>query len=147
MAKTLLNGVNELLKKVNIIDEDAGIFATLSDSANQTFIDLAIQSINESVDDLYSVSRQPKPEQLAENTITLVTDDQDYVLQTDLIRIRREFGLIDQTNNHFITILCEDGYRHIIIGDIEQDDTGLPHWASIRPTDGELFLDRKPSAS
>lgn len=147
MAKTLLNGVNELLKKVNIIDEDAGIFATLSDSANQTFIDLAIQSINESVDDLYSVSRQPKPEQLAENTITLVTDDQDYVLQTDLIRIRREFGLIDETNNHFITILGEDGYRQIIIGDIEQDDTGLPHWAAIRPTDGELFLDRKPTAA
>ena len=106
MAKTLLNGVNELLKKVNIIDEDAGIFATLSDSANQTFIDLGIQSINETIDDLYSVSRQPKPEQLAENTITLVTYDQDYVLQTDLLRIRRDFGLIDQHNNHFITLLC-----------------------------------------
>ncbi|MCH8136503.1 MAG: hypothetical protein IIB77_11035 [Proteobacteria bacterium] len=147
MAKTLLNGVNELLKKVNIIDEDAGIFTTLSDSANQTFIDLAVQSINETVDELYSVSRRPKPKQLAESTITLVADDQDYALETDLIRIHRDFGLIDETNTRFITILDEDGYRQLIIADMGQDDTGLPHLAAIRPTDGELFLDRKPTSA
>ncbi len=147
MAKTLLNGVNELLKNVDIIDEDAGLFTTLSDSARQTFIDLAVQVINETLDELYSIAKISKPNQLAESTITLVTDDQDYVLQTDLIKLRREYGLIDETNNHFITILGEGGYHDIIVGDLEQDDTGLPHWAAIRPTDSQLFLDRKPTAN
>ena len=147
MAKTLLNGVNEVLKKVDILDEDSGLLETLSDSARQTFIDLAVQVINEVLDELYTVTKRSKPKQLKESTITLVTDQQAYPLHTALVRLRREFGLIDESNNHTITILDEDGYHQIIIGDLEQDDTGLPNWAAIRPTDAQLFLDRKPTAA
>jgi len=147
MAKTLLNGVNEVLKKVDILDEDSGLLESLSDSARQTFIDLAVQVINEVLDELYTVTKRSKPKQLKESTITLVADQQAYPLHTALVRLRREFDLIDESNNHTITILDEDGYHQIIIGDLEQDDTGLPNWAAIRPTDAQLFLDRKPTAN
>ena len=46
-----------------------------------------------------------------------------------------------------ITILDDEGYKQIILGDLEQDDTGLPHWVAIRPTDGQLFFDREPTAA
>ena len=31
--------------------------------------------------------------------------------------------------------------------DLEQDDTGLPHFGAIRPTDGSLYLDVAPTAT
>ena len=148
MAKSLLNGVNEVLKKVDILEGDTGLLTSLTDSARQTFIDTAVQSLNEVVDELYSVMEKPKPNQLAEATITLVTNDQDYALATDLITLLTDFDLIDTTNNHVIAILDdEDAYRQLILTDLNQDDTGLPSVAAIRPTDGELYMDRKPTAS
>ncbi len=71
MSKTLLDGVNEVLKKVDIIDEDAGLLLTLSDSARQTFIDLAIQVINEVLDELYSITKTSKPKQLKESMLVI----------------------------------------------------------------------------
>ena len=150
--KTLLNGVNEVLKKVDILEGDTGLLTTLTDSPRQIFIDTAVQSLNEVVDELYSVLDKPKPDQLAEATITLVTDDQDYALATDLVALLPNFGLIDTTNNHVIAILDDndfDGgaYRQLILTDLDQDDTGLPSRAAIRPTDSELYMDRKPTAA
>lgn len=145
MAKTLIDGVNEVLKKVDVLDSDSGVLADLTDSGKQTFIDTAVQVLNEVVDELYSLAEQPKPNQLAEDTITLVLDDQDYALADDLVRLRREFGFIDESNNQVITIL--DSYRELIHGDLEQDDTGLPTFGAIRPTDGQLWVDRKPTAN
>lgn len=145
MAKTLLNGVNEVLKKADVLDSDSGTLADLTDSGKQTFIDTAVQVLNEVVDELYSLAEKPKPNQLAESTITLVTGDQDYALASDLVVLRTEFGLIDETNNQVITVL--DDYRALIHGDLDQNDTGLPTFAAIRPTDGELWLDRAPTAN
>ncbi|KKL14210.1 hypothetical protein LCGC14_2518020, partial [marine sediment metagenome] len=77
MPKSLLNGVNEVLKAVDIIEGDTGLLTSLTDSARQVFIDSAKQKLNEVIDQLYSILGDPKPQQLAEDTITLVTDDQD----------------------------------------------------------------------
>lgn len=144
--KTLLDGINEVLKKAQLLDSDVGLLTTLTDSARQTFIDSAVQALNEVVDELYAALEVSKPMQLAENTITLATNDQDYALQTDLVTLRPEFHLIDETNNHTIYILGDGGYLKIIHGDLQQDDTGLPSCAALRPTDGQLFMDRKPTA-
>ena len=146
--KSLLNGVNEVLKKVGIIEGDTGLLTSLTDSARQPFIDTAKQSLNEVVDQLYSEFGEPKPQQLAENTITLVTADQDYALQGDLVTLLPEFALVDETNNHVIAILDDDdAYRNLIVGDLDQDDTGLPSAAAIRPTDGQLWMDRAPTSA
>lgn len=143
---TLLQGVNDVLKKVDVLD-DGGELTTLTDTARQSYIDMAIQSLNESIDQLYSLSETPKPMVMGEATITLATGDRDYALDSSLVILRDDYHLIDETNNHIISILGDDGYRQIVHGDIEQDDTGLPSAAAIRPTDGELFMDRTPTSA
>lgn len=147
-TKTLLNGVNDLLKKTESIDSD-GALASLTDSSRQVWIDNAIQSLNETVDRLYLLPSSPQlPNQLAEATITLVTADQDYALNAAVVRLLPEFGFVDETNNHIIAIdASHDAYRKLILSDLDQDDTGLPSVAAIRPTDGEIWFDRAPTAN
>lgn len=145
--KTLLNGVNEVLKKTDLLDSDVGALTSLTDSARQTFIDSAIQAINESMDILYSTADISKPKQLKESTITLVTDIKEYGLHSCLILLRREYHLIDETNNHIITIMDENGYWQTVFGDLDQDDTGLPSYCAISPITARLVMDRTPTAA
>jgi hypothetical protein len=142
MAKTLLNGVNEILKRSAIIAGDAGELASLTDSARQVSIDHAVQVINECIDELFSSSNIPLPNEQAESTITL-TATRAYTLASDLSQMR--WPLIDKTNNQYI-YEYSGGYNGLLMIDPEQDDTGMPVFASIRPTDGKLHLDREPSA-
>ena len=144
--KTLLNGVNEVLKKAKVLDADAGLLTSLTESAKQMYIDSAVQALNEALDELYSVTAISKPNQLKEGTITLVTSTKAYALATDMIMLRPEYHLIDETNNHQIEILDENGYWQIIEGDFQQNDTGLPAMAAIRPTDGKLVFERTPTS-
>ena len=141
--KTLLNATNEILKRVGIIAGDAGLLTSLTDSARQKSIDTAIQVTNEGIADLYVASNSALPNKQAESTITLVTGTRNYTLATTLVMLR--WPLIDRTNNQYITEY-PGGYNAMLIGDMEQDDTGLPHWAAIRPTDGALFMDRAPTS-
>jgi hypothetical protein len=147
LAKTLVDGLNDVLKKVDVLDNDTEL-TSLSDPARQTQIDTALQAINETVDRLFALPRMPtRPNQVSERVIVLNTDDQDYELHETLVRLLPEFGLIDETNNHVITILPgPDAYRQLVIGDLEQNDTGLPSLCAIRPTDGQLWMDRAPTA-
>ena len=52
MAKTLLDGVNEVLKRVSLIQGDNAILTDLTDSSRQVYIDVAVQVWNESVDEI-----------------------------------------------------------------------------------------------
>jgi len=76
-TKTLLSGVNEVLKKVHMIQGDSGLLTTLTDSGRQTYIDLAIQSWNEIIDDIYAVSDMPYPQELAESSINIPTSTEN----------------------------------------------------------------------
>lgn len=143
MAKTLLNAVNEILKRTGVISGDSGALTTLTDSARQRPIDVAVQVINEAMDELYKLPGLSAPQGQGESTITLATGDKDYSLASDLVRLR--FPLIDKTNNQYITEF-PGGYNRILVFDPEQDDTGQPHWGAISPVDGELYLDRAPTA-
>lgn len=142
MAKTLLDGVNEALKRVKIVRGDTGALTSLTDPAVQTHIDLMIQMWNESLDDLYGDTIKPK--ELAESTLTLATGDRDYALQTDLVELK--FPLIDETNGNYI-FEWEAGYMNLVtVQNIPDSWEGLPYYAVIRPTDGELYMDRIPTA-
>lgn len=143
MAKTLLNSVNEILKRTGIIAGDAGALTTLTDSARQVAIDQCVQVVNEGIDDVYSVSATPLPNEQAQSTITLTTNTRNYALAADLVQLR--YPLIDKTNTQFLYDY-PGGYNAMLLGDPEQDDTGLPHYAAIRPTDGQLYLDRAPTS-
>ena len=143
MAKTLLNGTNEILKRVGLIAGDAGLLTTLTDSGRQVAIDVSVQVINEGIEELYTTSELPMPNEQSSNTITLVTATRNYTLQTNLVTLR--WPLIDRTNSQFIHEF-PGGYNAMLLRDPEQDDTGLPHYGAIRPTDGALYLDVAPTS-
>jgi len=144
MAKTLLNGVNEILKRVSLIAGDAGTLTSLTDSARQVAIDVAVQVINEAIGELYSASSVALPLEQAESTVTLVAGTRAYTLASDLVQLR--YPLIDKTNNQYL-FDYPGGYNAMLIADPEQDDTGLPHYGAIRPTDGKIHLDRAPTSA
>lgn len=144
MAKTLLNAVNEVFKRMSLIAGDAAALTSLTDSARQHWIDLAVQVVNEANEELYSSSNTPLPNGQAESSITLVTGTRAYTLQTGLVRLR--FPMIDKTNAQYI-VEYPGGYNAMLLADMEQDDTGLPHYAAVRPTDGYLHLDRAPTSA
>jgi len=143
VAKSLLNATNEILKRTGIIAGDAGLLTTLTDSARQRAIDIAVQVVNEGIDALYSAAAVAAPNEQAESTITLVAGTRAYTLATDLVQIR--WPMVDKTNTQFLKEY-PGGYNKMLLADPEQDDTGLPYGAAIRPTDGKLFLDRAPTS-
>lgn len=143
MAKTLLDAINQIFKRTAIIAGDAGALTSLTDTARQPSIDQAVQVINEAIDEIYSVSNVALPNQQKESTLTLATSTRAYTLATDLVKLRWPF--IDKTNNQRLHEY-PGGYNDILLGDPEQDDTGLPMYAAIRPTDGKLYLDRAPTS-
>lgn len=142
MAKTLLNAVNEVLKRVGMIAGDATPLTSLTSESKQSAVDAAVQVINEGIDALYAASGAAKPNGQAEGTITLATGDRDYALASDLVRLR--WPMIDKTNNQY---LVEADYNGLLLADPEQDDTGLPHWGAISPVNGQLYLDRAPTSA
>jgi hypothetical protein len=143
MAKTLLQSINEILKRTSDIAGDAGALSSLTDSPRQVIIDLAVQVVNEGIDELYSTSSIAMPNEQAQSTITLVTATRAYALASDLVQLRWPF--IDKTNNQYLTEY-PGGYAAMLVADPEQDDDGLPHYGAIRPTDGFLHLDRAPNS-
>lgn len=143
MAKTLLNCVNEILKRTSNIAGDAGALSSLTDSPRQVLIDLSVQVVNEGIDDLYAATDIAQPSEQAESTLTLVTSTRAYTLASDLIQIR--YPMIDRTNNQYIGEY-PGGYNAMLLQDPEQDDTGLPMFGAFRATDGKFFLDRAPTS-
>lgn len=144
MSKTLLNAVNEIFKRVNVIAGDATALTTLTDSARQHPIDVAIQVINEGIDELYSYTQEGLPQQQAESTITLAIGTREYSLATDLIRLH--FPLIDRTNGQYI-VQFPGGYDDMLEWDLQQNQTGQPMYAAISPINGKLRVEVAPSSS
>jgi len=145
MAKTLLDGVNEVLRRLNKISGDAGALTSLTDSPRQVWIDTAVQAWNEAIEELYSVSGAGLPNEVAEATITLATGDRDYALASDLLALR--WPLQDRTNGQYIRAY-PGGYAALIADQpIADNVTGLAQAAAIRPTDGQLYLDAIPNAA
>lgn len=142
MSHTLLDGVNEVLKRVAMIHGDAGELTSLTSQSRQRSIDIAVQAINEGNDELYSTAGVAQPSGQAESTITLVNATRSYSLASDLVRLRWPF--IDKTNNQYL-YQYPGGYNQAIFDDPEQDDTGLPNFAAINPTSGNLHVDRAPT--
>lgn len=144
MAKTLLNAVNETLKRVRIISGDSSALSTLVDPARQNYVDTAVQAINEALEELYSTSGLPMPEELSSDTIILATNVRSYGLPTNMVQMH--WPLIDRTNTQYI-YEYPGTYLDLLKIDPEQDDLGQPMFAAINPEDGELYLDRAPTST
>lgn len=144
MAKTLLDGVNEILRKKNMVAGDASLLTSLTDSSRQPWIDLARQVINEGIDEIYSIAERPLPNQMVEATFTLVNGTKAYSLPSNLVRLH--WPLIDRTNRRFIQQYA-DGYEGMLLVDLGQTFTGLPLYAAIRASDNMLVMDRTPTSA
>lgn len=145
MAKTLLNCVNEVFKRLSFIDSNEGVLTSLTDSARQNWIDTTVQVWNETIDALYIEADLPKPNSIAENTITLVTDTRSYSLQSDLNELL--WPLLDETNGQYIQEY-ESGYMQLIESQpYPANYTGLPTAGVISPVDGTIYLDRIPTSN
>lgn len=144
MAKTLLEGVNDVLKRVRLVQGDSGALDSLTDSARQTYIDQVVQIWNEVVEEVYSVTDEPMPNELAEATITLADGDRDYALASyNTIH----WPLLDETSGQYIYEYPGDYLDLVNSQSVPSDFTGLPQYGVIRPTDGQLYLDRIPSST
>lgn len=141
---TLLDGVNRVLTRTGILKKTSQL-TSLTDSSIQNYIDTAIDNWNEVIDRLYEINNRPHPKEIRSATITLKTGVREYSLHSKLTAFRIEYHLIDETNNHVITFK-PDAHRALVFADIEQDDTGLPHLATINPENGRLLFDRAPTS-
>ena len=144
-TKTLLNGVNSVLRRVNILTGDTGELDSLTSSPRQVFIDTAVQVWNEAVIELYSASSKALPTSVAESSITLVAGDRDYALASNLVRLY--FPLNDETNGRSISEYPGGFMQMRSDQDVPNNYTGIPYFAAIRPTDGLLYLSEIPQAS
>ena len=145
MAKTLLDGVNEVLKRTDTLDFNDRLTSLTGDEAKQSWIDIAVQQWNEAVDQIYSETRVPRPRILSEDVITLQEDLREYFLADDLVRLH--WPMLDETNGRHISE-HPGGYLGMVNSQITPASyTGLPLTAAIRPTDGALYIDRSPTAN
>lgn len=142
--KTLLNGVNEVLKKAKLIQGDSGSLTTLTDSPRQIWVDSAVQAWNEAIEELYTTIEEPLPEVLAEATITLANGDRDYALN---VYNTLYWPFLDETNGQYIYEFNGSYLDMVNSQTVPADYTGLPLYGVIRPTDGQVYLDRIPSAT
>ena len=143
MSKTLLNGVNEVLKKAKLIQGDSGALTSLTDSARQVWVDTIIQAWNEILIELYHASGRMLPKFVTSESITLVTDDRDYAVTGDTWF----WPLLDETNGRYISEY-RGGFEQMIRDQpVPANFTGLPLFGVVEPESGELYLDRIPTSS
>lgn len=144
MTKTLLQGINDLLDRVGILDAN-GELGSLTNQGKQLFIDLGVQIWNETVDEICSMVGDIRIGESGSSTITLVTGTREYDLPSDLVQIR--WPLMDQTNGHWIWEF-PGGYQAMrACQQIPADWLGLPYSAALNPTTGKLRMERTPTAS
>lgn len=149
MAKTLLNGVNEALKRRGVIQTD---LATLTDSSIQRDIDNTVSLWNETVHELYRISQRSFPTERDSFTVTLVDGTREYDLPADGAQSAEPVLLqivwpgIDETNGHVI-FRYPGGIEGMRLDQlIPSQWTGLPNAAAINPETNKLRLDREPTS-
>ncbi len=164
MAIVFLQAVNASLKRVRVIQGDAGELATSTvtttatgavatdafvDSGRQTQIDLMIQVWQEAQNQLFSLGLLPN--EAATATMILVTAQREYPMPTDFERFAgksREERVFRGATTHLILTEYSGGYARMLRDQPNATDyTGDPqHWA-ISPVDGtQVRIDREPTA-
>lgn len=145
MTKTLLEGVNDLLKRLSLIQGDSGELTTLTSGAFQNAIDVSVQIFNEIVVDAYTMCEMPLPSQLKESDITLATGDRDYSLPADFVEIY--WPLHNTTDGYYISEYT-GGWLDLVNSQPQPANfTGRPTLAAISPVDNTIYMDRIPTAN
>lgn len=140
---TFLEGVNDVLNRVHITSVN-GAITSFTDSGRQVHIDLAKQLWNEAIDTLYEITNLPRVQETGVTNITLVSGQREYDFPSGFVQIR--WPLIDETNGYEIREY-PGGYEAMRREQLQPSQwTGLPNFAAINPTSGDLRMDRAPDA-
>ena len=144
MAQTLLQITNSVLRKVGFITSEQGELTSLVDSARQVEIDIIKANTNTAIEELYSLAKKPYPQELAETTITLVTDQREYTLPSDLNEIR--YPVVFEEDQHQVWEY-PGGFEQMRIDQPDPSNyTGRPVYAVISPQNDKLRFDYIPTS-
>lgn len=144
-TKTLINGVNDVLKRTGVIQGQSQEFATLTSTNRQQSIDIAVQVWNETIDSVFSKTKQPLTRETEIRDIVLANGVREYKLPSNLVQIR--WPLIDEDNTQYITEY-PGGYEQLRIDlSLQNDPTGLPLLGAINTSNNLLSLDRTPTST
>ena len=163
MAIVFLQAINATLKRVRIVQGDAGELATdttstatgavatgaFTDSGRQTQIDLVLQVWQEAAHVLFDLALLPN--EAATATVDLVTAQREYSMPSNFERIAgesREERVFRGATTFLILTEYPGGYARMLRDQPNATDfTGDPqHWA-ISPVDGtQIRFDREPTA-
>ncbi|HDZ36891.1 MAG TPA: hypothetical protein ENH62_01140 [Marinobacter sp.] len=163
MAIVFLQAINATLKRVRIVQGDAGELATdttstatgavatgaFTDSGRQTQIDLVLQVWQEAAHVLFDLALLPN--EAATATVDLVTAQREYSMPSNFERIAgesREERVFRGATTFLILTEYPGGYARMLRDQPNATDfTGDPqHWA-ISPVDGtKIRFDREPTS-
>jgi hypothetical protein len=160
MALLFLDVINASLKRVRVVQGDAGELATstvtstatglvatgaFTDSGRQTQIDLMIQVWQEAIHELYSLDILPK--NTKDGTITLVAQQRNYDFPTDFERMAGKLQVLRGATTNLILTEYPGGYEQILADQPNATDfTGDPNSWVINPITKQLYLDREPTS-
>lgn len=139
---TFLEAVNESLKRVGLIQGDAGELTTFNDSARQTDIDVMIQVWNEVIEGLYYF--HTFPQEVGEDTFTLVANQREYDVASDFEGFVTD--PTDETNGHRL-FEYPGGYIQLTHDQLQPSNySGQPTYYVINPQNGKIRLDTEPTS-
>jgi len=145
VAKNFLALVNDTLKEASIIQGDAGEFTSFTDSARQIDIDMAKSSINDVIQEIYSIPNSLPRSQL-EGRFTLATGKREYSTETDFEMMA--FNVIRNQDDGRFIVPYPGGWQQMWNDQIiPADFTGQPIFWVINPENGKFRLERSPTST
>ncbi len=160
MAIVFLDAINASIKRVRVIQGDAGNLATstvtstatgliatdaFTDSGRQVQIDLMIQVWQEAVHELYSVGMLPK--EVKNYSFNLIAGNRIYTVAADFDRFAGKLQVIRGATERHIMTEYPGGYEQLLADQaVASDWIGKPHHWTINPITGALYLDLDPAA-
>ena len=144
---TYLVAVNDTLRRVGAIAGDASALTSFTDTQRQREIDIVLQVWNEIVHELYDLGSLQG--EVAEGSITLVTDTDNYAVETDFEQMAGATYLTRVLVNSDGRRLTEypGGYRQMFIDQPDRSDfTGAASYWAFNLTNNTIRLDRRPTS-
>ena len=144
---TYLTAVNDTLRRVGVIAGDASVLTTFTDTQRQREVDIVLQVWNEIVHELYDLGSLQG--EVADGSITLVTDTDNYAVETDFEQMAGATYLTRVLVNSDGRRLTEypGGYRQMFIDQPDRSDfTGAASYWAFNLTNNTIRLDKRPTS-
>lgn len=139
MSKTLLNAVNDVLRKVGEIRGENRALTSLNSNAKQHLVDLVVDSWNEEIEGLFSILKKSVPNETQVSNITLVSGHREYDLPSGIVKIK--WPLMDIVNGNSI-LEFKGGYEALRRSQpVPGNHQGTPFYACVNPSNGKLYFD------